>query len=381
LFRDHAAMAEAARWGESPPWSLGLEEELMLVREDTLLLEPAAAAVIEAASQRELTGQIKQELFASVVELTTGICDGAVEAGERLRALRETAAELAAERSLMLLATGSHPISRPEEQPIADEPRYQAFVDYARVSARRQGVNGLHVHVGMPDADTCFRALEGALQWLPVVLALSANSPYLAGEETGLASSRAEILAQLPRSGAPPAFREAAEWEAFVERLVTLGLIPDYTMLWWDIRPHPRFGTLEVRMPDQPTRVERSAGFAALIQALCVVAARSESPAYDPPSRAVYQQNRWAALRGGLDAELVHPAADRLAPARELVRELVDLVTPVAAELGSADLLAALQLDRTEGEDQLETGRREGLEAVVAELATRTTPARAPLPD
>ncbi len=353
----------------------------MLVREDTLLLEPAAAAVIEAAAQRELTGQIKQELFASVVELTTGICDGAPEAGERLRALRETAAELAGERGLLLLATGSHPISRPEEQEIADEPRYQAFVEYAGVSARRQGVNGLHVHVGMPDEQTCFRALEGALQWLPAVLALSANSPYFAGEETGLASNRAEILAQLPRSGAPPAFRSAAEWDEFVTRLVAVNLIPDYTMLWWDIRPHPRFGTLEVRMPDQPTRVERSAGFAALLQALCVTAAQAEPPAYDPPARAVYQQNRWAALRRGLDAELIHPQEDRLVSARELVRELVELVAPVAAGLGSAELLAGLELDRTEGEDQLATGRRAGLEAVVAELAARTVPARASLPE
>ncbi len=370
-----------AGWGASAPWSLGLEEELMLVRDDTLLLEPRAAEVIDAAAALELEGEAKKELFASVLELTTGICDGAAQAGERLGALREAVGTLARERGLLLVATGTHPVSRPEEQPIADEERYRVFVDYAGVSARRQGVNGLHVHVGMPDADTCHRALEGALQWLPVVLALSANSPYVAGEETGLASNRAEVLAQLPRSAAPPAFRSMGEWQAFVDRLVRVGLIPDYTMLWWDIRPHPRFGTLEVRMPDQPTSVGRSAALAALVQALVVTAARGAPVAYDPPGRAVYLQNRWAALRRGLDAELLHPAAERLAPARELARELVELVEPVANELGSASLVAALDLGRTEGEEQLAVGRTEGLTAVVRDLAHRTVAATARVRD
>ena len=212
----------------------------------------------------------------------------------------------------------------------------------------------------MPDPETCFRALEGALPWLPAVLALSANSPYLSGEETGLASNRAEILAQLPRSGAPPAFRDAADWEAFVDRLVGLGVIPDYTMLWWDVRPHPRFGTLEVRMPDQPTSPERSANLVALIQALCIAAAEGEALPYDPPARALYQQNRWAALRAGLDAELVHPDGDRMAPARELVEELAERVG------------VGVDAARTEAEEQLAIGRAEGLEALTAALVERT---------
>src|SRR4051812_19195901 len=269
----------------------------MLVDAETLLLAPASPEIVAAAEAELGPGRIKTELFACVVESNSGVCASPDEAGARLRELREVAARLAGERGLRVFAAGAHPISRPEEQAIVPEPRYLAFVEYAGVSARRQGVNGLHVHVGMPDADTCFRALEGALPWLPVVLALSVNSPYLSGEETGLMSNRAEVLAQLPRSGAPPAFRDLAGWEAFVERLVGLALIPDYTMLWWDIRPHPRFGTLEIRMPDQPTASTQSAGFVALIQALCMTAARGEPRAYDPPARALYQQNRWAALR------------------------------------------------------------------------------------
>jgi glutamate---cysteine ligase / carboxylate-amine ligase len=352
---------QEAHWGESTPWSVGAEEELMLVHERTLLLAAESPAVI-AAGERELgPGHIKTELFASVVELNTGVCEAAGEAAARLAELRGVAGRLAGELGLRIFAAGSHPVSRPEEQAIVPEERYIAFVDYAGISARRQGVNGLHVHVGMPDAETCMRALEGALPWLPAILALSANSPYLSGEETGLASSRAEVLALLPRSGAPPLFRDFAEWDAFIERLKAVELIPDYTMAWWDVRPHPRFGTLEVRMPDQPTEVAASGGLIALLQSLCVWAARGEQPAYDPPARAIYQQNRWAALRYGLDAELLHPDRDEVVSARDLVADLVAALLPVAAELGSEPLLAALDLDRTGAERQLEIGRGEGL--------------------
>jgi carboxylate-amine ligase len=149
-------------------------------------------------------------------------------------------------------------------------------------------------------------------------------------------------------------------------------VIPDYTMLWWDIRPHPRFGTLEVRMPDQPTAPSRSAALVALVQALCVTAAREQQRAYDPPARALYQQNRWAALRSGLDAELVHPDGDRLAPARELVHELRERVRQAAADAGSAHLLDDLDLDRTEADEQLAVGRADGLRALTAALVERT---------
>ncbi len=358
-------MQAEAHWGESTPWSVGAEEELMLVDARTLLLAPESPSVVAAADRELGPGRIKTELFASVVELNTGACESAVEAAARLADLRSAADRLAGE-GLRIFAAGSHAISRPEEQEIVPEERYRAFVDYAGISARRQGVNGLHVHVGMPDADTCMRALEGALQWLPAVLAVSANSPYLSGEETGLASSRAAILAELPRSGAPPAFRDFAEWERFIDRLKAVELIPDYTMLWWDVRPHPRLGTLEIRMPDQPTAVAVTAALIALLQALCVWAARRDAPVYDPVARALYQQNRWAALRAGLDAGLLHPERDEVVPARDMVRDLVARVGPVAAELGSGALLAGLDLDRTWAERQLEVGRRDGLEALTA---------------
>src|SRR5512133_957597 len=329
----------------------------MVLDAETLLLAPRAAELIAAAEGSSLPGTLKSELFASALELNTETCESPDEAAAALVELVAGAARLAAERGLSLAAAGSHPISRPEDEAIADEPRYAEFVAYAGVSARRQGVSGLHVHVGMPSAEACFHALEGVLPWLPVVLALSANSPYLAGEETGMQSNRAEVLAQLPRSGAPPAFASYEEWEAFVDYFARLGIGADYTRFWWDIRPHPKFGTLEIRMPDQPTSLEVTVGLTAVLQELCQAVLDRPQPEHDPAARGLYQQNRWAAARFGLAAELIHPDREHTARASEL-----------------ADELAGDRLDtsRNEADRQLEIGRANGLEAVCADLVERT---------
>jgi carboxylate-amine ligase len=356
-------------FGESPPFSVGVEEEVMILDAETLALSPKVGLLISESEQLELPGTLKTELFASVVELNTDICESVAGAYEALRVLRREAARIAAENGLRIAAAGSHPFSDPEEQEIAADPRYKEFVGFAGVSARRQGVSGLHVHVGMPSADACYGTLEAILPWLPLVLAVSANSPYLAGRATGLASNRAEILAQLPRAGAPPAFGSYAAWEAFVERLIGLGLADDYTRFWWDVRPHPRFGTLEIRMPDQPTALAVTTALAALLQALCASVAADPGR---PAERGDYAQNRWAALRFGAGAELIHPNGDHMVRVPELARELLELVAPAAEELGTSGELSALEPTTCEGERQLEIGCRDGLEAVCADLVERT---------
>ncbi len=350
-----------SRFAETASFSVGVEEELMVLDAESLALAPRAADLIAASQEADLPGTLKSELFASALELNTGVCESAADAAIALAELRRGAARLAEERGLKLAAAGSHPFSPPLEQEIADEPRYLEFVEYAGVSARRQGVSGLHVHIGMPSAEACFHALEGVLPWLPVVLAWSANSPYLAAEETGLVSNRAEVLSQLPRNGAPPAFRSYSEWEEYAERFIRLGVADDYTRFWWDIRPHPRFGTLEVRMPDQPTELERTVGFVALLKGLCDAVLERPQVPYDPAGRGMYQQNRWAASRFGLAAELVHPNGQETARASDLVVELAAL----AGEDG-------LDPARMEADRQLEVGRAHGLEAVCADLVERT---------
>ena len=214
------------------------------------------------------------------------------------------------------------------------------------------------------------QALEGVLAWLPLFLALSANSPFLGGEETGLASSRAAVLAELPRAAAPPYFASYAEWEAFVERFVELGLADGYTRFWWDVRPHPRFGTLEIRVPDQPTSVELTGAFVGLLQALSKTIV--EGPPPKPAQRGDYAQNRWAALRFGPRAELIHPDGDRVVPVPDLAYELLALIEPAVRELGSVEQLRVLDPRRCEGDRQLEIARAESLEAVCADVAERT---------
>ena len=232
-------------------------------------------------------------------------------------------------------------------------------MEYAGPSARRQGVSGLHVHIGMPDADSCFRVMETILPWLPLVLAVSANSPYFVGRDTGMSSIRAEVLGFLPRHGAPPAFRDYADWEKFIERMTASGLAKDYTSFWWDVRLHPRFGTLEIRAPDQATSPERTASLVRLLRALCEWALAAPPREFDPAERGIYQQNRWAASRFGPRGRLIHPDRDVALRVPELCRELP--VFPVG-----------LETERSEADLQLEVGRADGLHAVCADLVERS---------
>jgi glutamate---cysteine ligase / carboxylate-amine ligase len=323
-------------FGQAAPGSLGVEEELFLVDAQTLEPLPLVAAVVPEPGPR-----LKHELFASVVEITTPICADAGEVLDELRRLRADAAARAAEHGVAILAAGTHPTARGAEQPIADDPLYRKIATELGPALSRQFVCGLHVHVAVPDEETCLDALESVMRFLPDVLSLSANSPFVDGADSGLRSSRADALAALPNGGAPPVFRTWADWEAR-----TAGL--DYRRLHWDVRPHPAYGTLEVRIADQQTDVQRSAAFAALIQAL--VRACGDGPA-EPCPRELYAERRTRA-----SALLLETA------------ELAAFVEPAARELGTWGLVHGLLEARPEAERQLELG----LPGVVRELADRS---------
>jgi carboxylate-amine ligase len=329
----------ASAWGSV--LTLGVEEELMLVDAETLAQRPASSDVIPRV--RAERGLVKHELFESIVELNSGICASPEEALDVVRALRRATADAARDIGCTIAAAGSHPTDIASEQKIADEPHYRGFVDYAGPTARRQGVQGLHVHVGMPDAETCLRVLECFIPWLPLVLALSANSPWFEGERTGLLSTRAEILGLLPRHGAPPRFDSWSEWERLIRRFCDSGVVDTYTAIHWDVRPHPKYGTLEVRMPDQPTDVARTGEFVALVHALAAWALDQPPPAAAGGDRAVFDQNRWAASRFGPRAKLIHPERDGAAiSAADLYAELVQRIG--ADPLDSASCEADAQL-------------------------------------
>ncbi len=354
-------------FGESSPLSLGVEEELMILEAATLEQVPAVDRILRRVEGRALPGRLKTELFASVFETNTFVCATAAEVDAALPVLRRAAAEAAAAEGLAIAAAATHPFARPEAQPIVKEERYVTFVGYGGISVRRQGVQGLHVHVAMPSSDDCWRCLDAILPWLPLVLALSANSPWFAGELTGMASNRAPILAELPRGGPPPAFGSYGEWEAWVERLVQIGVLEDYTRIWWDVRPHPALGTLEVRIPDQPTDVRLATAFAALVQALCATALDGGLPGGSP--RADYVQNRWSAARFGVRAKLIHPDGGSFVPAADLAAELLELVGPAAARLGSSTLIGRIEPAACEADLQLEAASPQ---EAAADLVTRS---------
>ncbi|HSE82042.1 MAG TPA: YbdK family carboxylate-amine ligase [Gaiellaceae bacterium] len=336
------------RFGESSPFSVGIEEELFVLDAETL--EPASVPDDVLDGER-----FKPELLMTMLELNTPVCADVGRAVEELASLRLEARRRLRQHGLELAAAGTWPTAVLGEQPVSPLEPLRRFADYAGPSALRQHCSGLHVHVGVASPEECMGRLEAVLPWLPVVLALSANSPYVGGEETGLASARAELLSLLPRAGAPPAFAVYEDWARFAELLVELGLADDLMRLWWDVRPHPRLGTLEIRMADQPTRLAATAAFAELCHALVVGA----DPAAAPADRGVYAQNRWAAARFGTQAGLIQPRAGELRGPLELL-----------AELGVDGIAGLDGLDQAR--EQLEVGRGEGLRALRERLVALT---------
>jgi carboxylate-amine ligase len=280
---------DLSRFGSAPPWSLGVEEELMLVDSETF--EPARDGFSRVFG--EATERIKPELLESFVEITTPVFETPEEVEAELRALRSEVAERAGTHELLLIATGSHPTSR-GRVPIVPVKRYERLKAKLGPRLYRQAVCGLHVHVSVPDPNTCLRAFEGVVPRLPGLLAASANSPFWDGAESGWRSIRSQILLEMPTGGTPPVLSTWDDWRA-----ATRG---DTTRRHWDAWPRPEYGTLEVRVLDQPTSLRRTAELAAEVQRLVREAAEWDGEPFD---RDEYAQQREAAGRegGGPEAE------------------------------------------------------------------------------
>ena len=280
---------DLSRFGSAPPWSLGIEEELMLV--DAATLQPARDGYSRVFG--EATERIKPELFESFVEITTNAVETAEEAEAELRALRREVAERAAAHGLAVLATGSHPTAR-GRVPLVPVERYLKLKAELGPKLYRQHICGLHVHVSVPDPAACLRAFEGVLPALPGLLADSANSPFWDGAESGRRSIRSQIILEMPTGGPPPVLRNWGDWQA-----ATRG---DSTRRHWDVWPRPEYGTLEVRVLDQPTSLRRTAALAAEVQRLVCEAAAADGGVHD---RAEYAARRDDAGRtgGGAEAE------------------------------------------------------------------------------
>jgi carboxylate-amine ligase len=299
---------------------------------------------IESLLQDADEGEIKPELMESVLEISTNPAPNTARAGEQLRRLREQVRRTAVKRGLAIGSSGTHPFAMWEDQRIVARPRYRELVTALRFVARQELIFGMHVHVGVDDPDKAIHVANGMRVHLAVLLALSSNSPFWRADSTGLLSSRTPIFRAFPRVGIPPYYRDWADYEREIGFMVESGVMEDYTWLWYDVRPHPNFGTVEVRVCDSQTRVEDTLALAALIQAMVKELAEHFDAGGElaPYPWQMLDENKWLAARHGLDAELVDlPSSERVAT-KALARRLLDRLREHAQDLGSADELEGI---------------------------------------
>ena len=327
------------RFGSGDQYTLGVEEEYMLLDGESFDLVQHVDTVLSAAQNGELTDRIGPELMQSVVEISTPVCKSVADVDAELRKLRGLVSGIARERGMRVGSAGTHPFSLFERQRITARDRYRNLVDQLQYVARRELIFGLHIHVAVDDPEKAIKVTSALLLHLPDFLALSANSPFWRGEPTGLASSRQMVFAAFPRSGPPPRFRDYADYAEVVGQLEKTGCIADYTHIWWDVRPHPRLGTIEVRICDAVTRLEEVVAITAYVQALVKLFSERHAAGETIPTyhRILTTENKWLAGRYGLEAPIMDLATGsrNRQPVARLIRRTVDALRPHAAELGS----------------------------------------------
>jgi glutamate---cysteine ligase / carboxylate-amine ligase len=369
-----------------PSYTLGIEEELMIVDEETLDLSNSIERLLADLNDVPTEGEVKPELMESVCEIATTPTKNTVEAGNQLRALRRTVNQVARQHGLAIGSAGTHPFALWEDQRIVARPRYRDLISGLQFVARQEIIFGIHVHVGVDSPDKAIHVTNGMRVHAPLLLALSGNSPFWRGDTTGLDSTRTPVFRAFPRVGIPPRYDDFADWARRIEFMMQSKVIGDYTYLWYDVRPHPNFGTVEIRVMDSQTRVEQTLALAALVQAMV----KELCEHYDSGqklSRYPYEmldENKWLAARHGLGGYLVDlPATDRV-HVPELARRLMERLRPHSEELGSEadfdnleDILdrgngASRQLVVYEANHDLREVVREILDATVPEPAEAT---------
>ncbi|MDA0182087.1 YbdK family carboxylate-amine ligase [Solirubrobacter phytolaccae] len=348
----------------SARYSLGVEEELIAVHPRTLLPCGGTETLLERAAlaPEHVTG----EMTDGVLELRTPVCDDAGEAVGILGALRTELVEVTP-----LVGAGVHPLARFADVELRGGERYELIGDSLRSLMRQTAHCGVHVHVGMPDGETAVRAANGMRAWVPLLQALGANSPYWYGRDSGLASARSVICNSLPRSGIPRAFADYADYAATVEDLRALGECPDDSYLWWDLRPHPRLGTLEIRALDAQSSLEDLVALVALVH--CLAVHEASSPPSRVPGPEVLRELSFRATRDGLDAKLALDGS--LRPVREVAYNAVGIASAYAADLGCWEELMLVHrlLERGNGAARQRMNAQEGgLELMLRRLANET---------
>jgi carboxylate-amine ligase len=334
-----AASVVDHRFGDGDPYTLGVEEEYKLLDPTSFDLVQHVETVLDAIEGDALADRINAELMQSVLEIATPVCTTAGDVMRELSTLRGYVRDVGRDHGLRVGSAGTHPYSLFERQRITAKDRYHALIDQLQYVARRELIFGMHVHVAVDDPDKAIQVVNGLLPHLAPLLALSASSPFWRGEPTGLSSSRQIVFSAFPRSGPPPRFHDYADYASVVGQLERTGCIADYTHIWWDIRPHPKWGTIVVRICDAVTRVEDAVAIAAYCQALVKLLSETYDAGEEIPShhRILTSENKWLAARYGLEAPVMDLSTGRRIriPLAKLVRRTVRELEPHARELGS----------------------------------------------
>ena len=358
-------------------FTLGIEEEYMVIDPVTRELASHDQKIVEAA-EKIYKDQVKAEMHQAVVEVGTGICKNTTQAREEISDLRNTVSQLAGDMGLTIGAAGTHPFSRWEKQLITQQPRYNEIVNELQEAARSNLIFGLHVHVGFQSRELAIHIANQVRYFLPHVFALSTNSPFWEGRNTGYKSFRTKVFDKFPRTGIPDVFNSIEDYDNYIKLLIKTNSIDNAKKIWWDIRVHPFFETIEFRICDCPMLVDETMAFVALFQALCakLYKLRLQNMSYINYSRALINENKWRAARYGIDGNLIDFGKEIEVSCRSLVLELLDFVDDVVDGLGCRDDLNYIHkiLENGTGADkQLAIYNQTGsFEAVVDYITSQT---------
>jgi carboxylate-amine ligase len=361
-----------------PSFSIGIEEEYQIIDPATRDLRSHIDMELLGKGKTVLREQVKAEMHQSVVEVGTSVCATAAEARAQIVELRQTIIKLAGENGLKVAAAGTHPFANWREQEIYPDARYDLIVEDLQQVARENLIFGLHVHIGIEDKETAIRLMNSARYFLPHILALSTNSPFWLGHDTGLKSYRCKIFDKFPRTNLPDHFESWAEFDNYVNLLIKTGCIDNAKKIWWDIRPHPFFPTLEYRICDVPMRIDETIALAALMQATLAKLWKlhTKNQDYRQYSRALLMENKWRAVRYGLDGTLIDFGKEEEVDERGLIEEYLHFVDDVVDELGcrrEIEYIRTIVAEGTGADRQLKIFRETNdLKAVVDYIVQET---------
>lgn len=357
--------------------TIGIEEEYQIIDAETRELTSFISEILDEGAML-FRDQVKPEFMQSQVETGSQVCRNIKEARQEIRRLRGMVIDVAERHNRKIVAAGTHPFSRWEDQLITDKDRYKGLVDDMQVIAKRLLIFGMHVHVGIPDPDMRIDIMNQMTYFMPHIFALSTSSPFWLGQRTGLKSYRNVIFEDLPRTGLPEYFNSYAEYERFTNLLIRTKCITEPTKIWWDIRPHPKFPTLEFRMCDCTTKIEEVLAIAALIQAMVakLIKLRRNNQTWRIYRRGLIAENKWRAVKEGIEGKFVDFGKEEEVPLRFLIEEILDIIDDVVDPLGSRQEIEYIRTILEEGSSADRQLRKyketQDLKAVVDMLADET---------